>query len=182
MGLIVVGMSLAADSTTTAAWFALGGVLLTSLFALATTLLTHRLQLQNAERSLRQEQLKQLRQERREAYVQYWSSWNRFIHALRDLSGQMRQQGMRPDPRGQLARTAPGIADRAWTTERDWREAADALLLIGGVEVVKAARDHIEVTQRKLEAAWQGSWQADEDGMAYRQLNDAMRADLLSST
>jgi hypothetical protein len=30
------------------------------------------------------------------------------------------------------------------------------LLLIGGVEVVKAARDHIEVTQRKLEAAWAG--------------------------
>jgi hypothetical protein len=96
MGLIVVGMSLAADSTTTAAWFALGGVLRTGLFALATTLLTHRLQLQNAERSLRQEQPKQLRQERREAYVQYWSSWNRFIHALRDLSGELRQQGMRP--------------------------------------------------------------------------------------
>jgi hypothetical protein len=60
-----------ADSTTTAAWFALGGVLLTSVFALATTLLSHRLQTQNTERSLRQEQLKQLRKERREVYVQY---------------------------------------------------------------------------------------------------------------
>jgi hypothetical protein len=35
--------------------------------------------------------------------------------------------------------------------------------LIGGVEVVKAARDHIDATQRKLEAAWIGSWQADEE-------------------
>jgi hypothetical protein len=110
----------------------LGGVLLTSVFTLATTLLSHRLQTQNAERALRQEQLKQLRQERREAYVQYWSTWNRFIHALRDLSQEMRHQEMQHDPRAHLARTAPGIAERAWTAERDWREAADALLLIGG--------------------------------------------------
>jgi hypothetical protein len=94
----------------------------------------------------------------------------------------MRQQGMRPDPRGQLARSAPGITERAWSTERDWREAADALLLIGGVEVVQAGRDHIEATQRKLEAAWQGSWHADEEGTAYQRLNDAMRADLLPPT
>jgi hypothetical protein len=126
--------------------------------------------------------VKQLRQERREAYVQYWSGWNRFIHALRDLSQEMRHQEMQHDPRAHLARTAPTIAERAWTTERDWREAADALLLIGGIEVVKAARDHIEATQRKLEAAWLGSWQADEEGMAYQQLNDAMRADLLPPT
>jgi urease accessory protein UreF len=168
-----------ADSTTTAAWFALGGVLLTSLFALATTLLSHRLQTQNAERALHQEQLRQLRQERREAYVQYWSSWNRFIHALRELSQEMRHQELQHDPRVHLARTAPGIAERAWTTEREWREAADALLLIGGVEVVQAAREHIAVTQGKLEAAWLGSWHADEAGTAYQRLNDAMRADLL---
>jgi hypothetical protein len=179
---IAAGVNVAADSTTTAAWFALGGVLLTSVFALATTLVSHRLQTQNADRALRHEQTRQLRQERREAYVQYWSSWNRFIHALRDLSGEMRQQGMRPDPRGQLARTAPGIAERASTTESDWREAADALLLIGGVEVVKAAHEHIDATQRKLEAAWLGSWHADEEGMAYQRLNDAMRADLLPPT
>jgi hypothetical protein len=58
---------------------------------------------------------------------------------------------------GQLARTAPAIAERAWTTDRDWREVADALLLIGGIEVVKAAREHIDATQRKLEAAWQAA-------------------------
>jgi hypothetical protein len=57
----LAGMIIAADSTTTAAWFALGGVLLTSLFALATTLLSHRLQTQNADRALRQEQLRQQR-------------------------------------------------------------------------------------------------------------------------
>ena len=51
---------------------------------------------QNAERDVRQEQVKQLRQEPREAYVQYWSSWNRFIHALRDLR-EMRHQEMPPD-------------------------------------------------------------------------------------
>jgi hypothetical protein len=169
----------AADSTTTAAWFALGGVLLTSMFALATTLLSQRQQTQNAQRALRHEQLKQLRQERREAYVQYWSSWNRFIHALRDLSEEMRRHEVHPDPRAQLVKMAPAIAERAWTAERDWREAADALLLIGGVEVVKAARDHIDATQGKLEAAWQGSWHADEGGMAYQRLNDAMRAELL---
>jgi hypothetical protein len=50
-------------------------VLLTSIFALATTLLSHRPQTENAERALRQEQLRRLRQERREAYVQYWSTW-----------------------------------------------------------------------------------------------------------
>jgi hypothetical protein len=172
----------AADSTTTAAWFALGGVLLTSMFALATTLLSHRLQTQNDERDARHEQLRQMRQERREAYVQYWSSWNRFIHALRDLSGEMRRQGMTPHSKDQLARRSPAIAERAWTTERDWREAADALLLIGGMEVVNAARDHIAVTQGKLEAAWQGSWHADEEGAAYQRLNDAMRADLLPPT
>jgi hypothetical protein len=140
----LAGMIIAADSTTTAAWFALGGVLLTSLFALATTLLSHRLQTQNADRALRQEQLRQLRQERREAYVQYWSSWNRFIHALRDLSQEMRHHDMHPDPRAQLLRIAPAVAERAWMSERDWREAADALLLIGGIEVAKAAVDHID--------------------------------------
>jgi hypothetical protein len=43
--------------------------------------------------------------------------------------------------------------------------------------VVQAATAHIETTQRRIDAAWHGGWP--EGGAAYRDLNDAMRAELL---
>jgi hypothetical protein len=173
-------MTIAADSAATAAWFtlagALGGVLLTSAVALTTAILNHRWQTQSAERQLLQEHVAQLRQERREAYIQYWSAWNRFTHELREV----RQEAERLGKIGsaeQVSKSAPQLAARAWALERDWREAADALLLVGGEAVVQAATAHIETTQRRIDAAWHGGWP--EGGAAYRDLNDAMRAELL---
>ena len=72
------------------------------------------------------------------------------------------------------------LSASARETELRWRAAADALLMIAGPAVASAAEAHIAMTEQKLTAAWQGRAHTDQDGAAYRSLNDAMRADLLS--
>jgi hypothetical protein len=180
-------MTVVADSaSSTAAWFtlagALGGVLLTSVVALATAILNHRWQTRSGEQQLLQEHVRQLRQERREVYAHYWSAWNRLNHQRRALRDEVRKLAAPSNPKEQLAQVASDVVARVWVVELEWREAADALLLIGGEAVVEAAAVHIEVTERKLEAAWEGGGYPDEGGLAYRGLNDAMRSELLQPT
>jgi hypothetical protein len=174
-------MYLGADTGNTAAWFtlagALGGVLLTSVVALVTAFLNHRWQSQTTGQQRLEEHIKQLRQERREAYAHYWSTWNRFNHELRALRDEVQKFRELLDPRAQLAEKAPEVVERAWTAEVEWREAADALLLIAGHGVVQEALVHIDVTQERLDAAWRGEW--NPGGDAYRGLNQAMRRELL---
>lgn len=179
-------MVVAAESVSTVAWFTLGGTLggvaLTSAVALGTAILNHRWQRQTAQRQILQEHVTQLRQERREIYLRYWSAWNRLIHELRSVSRQVDAFADDDAVKEHVAQHAPELAAQARQSEREWREAADELLLIGGEAVVDAARLHIETTERKLDAAWRGSWHPDEGGAAYHSLNNAMRADLIQPT
>jgi hypothetical protein len=174
-------MNVAADSTSgTAAWFtligALGGVLLTSTVALVTATLNHRWQTQSRERQALEEHVKYLRQERRETYAHYWSAWNRFQHDLQALRAEA-QKHRRPTKDG-LKKRAPQVVERAWTAEVGWREAADAVLLIGSQTVVDAATDHFRTTDARLCAAWNGEGHPDQSG-TWQKLFDAMRSELL---
>jgi hypothetical protein len=180
-------MAVVADAASTTAWFtlagALGGVLLTSAVALTTAVLNHRWQTQSYQRQLLQEHFERLRQERRETYARYWSAWNRYNHQLRALraAAQKPEPSADPssDPKDRLTQVAPSLVEQAWIAELEWREAADALLLIAGHAVVEAAQVHIETMEHRRNAAWEGAWHHDEGGRAYRGLNDAMRSELL---
>jgi hypothetical protein len=134
-----------------------------------------------------------VRAERRDSYAAYWLAWNQFIHELRRVkdqvswlppgaavSRQLTHPAAGPADGADLTRQVQELAGKAWEAELGWRAAADALLLIAGPAVVSAARVHIGVTEQKITAAWQGTGHPDENGVAYRGLNDAMRADLLS--
>jgi hypothetical protein len=180
-------MAAVADTGSTAAWFtlagALGGVLVTSAVALTTAVLNHRWQTHSVQQQLLQEHLERLRQERRETYARYWSTWNRYNHQLRALRTAAQKLGPSADPstdpKDRLTQEAPSLVEQAWTAELEWREAADALLLIAGQAVVEAAQVHIETMEHRRNAAWEGAWYHDEGGRAYRGLNDAMRTELL---
>jgi hypothetical protein len=165
---------LAADvSASTTAWFtlggALGGVLITSVVGLATAMLNQRWQRRHARQDAEQKHHAQLRQERRECYVDYWAAWNRYHHRLRTL----RREVAAPAPLGEE------FTAQVWEDELEWRKAADAVGLIAGPGVVKALETHLAVTDLKHKAAREGRNHTDVDGVAYRGLNDAMRADLL---
>ena len=193
-----MGLAAPADpASSTIAWFtlagALGGVLITGGVGLVTAMLNHRWQARGAEQQRLLQHGAQVRQDRREAYVSYWLAWNRFIHELRRVTDLVRElpPGFAPnkDLEEQLKATAnperlqaqvESLIDKAWHAELEWRAAADAMLLIAGPAVGEAAGIHIAVTERKLAAAWKGETHHDENGAAYRSLNDAMRANLLS--
>ena len=192
------GLASAAAAGTTVAWFtlagALGGVLVTSVVGLTTAALNHRWQARDAENARLLQHGAQVRAERRESYAAYWLAWNQFIHDLRRMQEQIQQlppgvvvnRHLTPPAEGpgdgeaDVTRQLLDLSARAWETELRWRAAADALLLIAGPAVASAAEAHIAVTEQKLTAAWQGRAHPDKDGAAYRGLNDAMRADLLS--
>jgi hypothetical protein len=181
----------------TVAWFtlagALGGVLITGAIGLATAMLNHRWQTRGREQQRLVQHGAQVRQERRETYTAYWRAWNRFTHELRRVKDQVQElpAGFSPSKDLELQlheaahpdRLEPQVQkliDKAWAAELEWRTAADAMLLIAGPAVDQAAHAHIAVTEQKLAAAWQGQFYPDQNGEAYRNLNDAMRADLLS--
>ena len=194
-------------SSTTVAWFtlagALVGVLVTGLISLITATLNHRWQSQSTEQQRLQDHNTQVRQERRESYVGYWLAWNRFTHQLRKLCGQVQElpsdvivdrhitEAIREmadpedqtkplaDPEG-MKKQLQDLIDKTWEAELEWRTAADAMFLIAGPAVDQTAHIHIAMTEQKLAAAWKGESHHDENGAAYRGLNDAMRADLLS--
>jgi hypothetical protein len=181
----------------TIAWFTLagafGGVLITSVVALTTAMLNHRWQARDAEQGRLLGHGAQVRLERRESYAAYWLAWNRFNHELRTVTDLARElpAGFAPnedlqrqllataDPEGLRAR-AQDVIGKAWEAELEWRGAADAVRLIAGPAVDAAAAAHVAVTEQNLAAAWKGEWRPDENGAAYRSLNGAMRADLLS--
>ena len=193
-----IGLAASTDAaSSTVAWFtlagAIGGVLITSIIGLTTAMLNHRWQARGAEQQRLLQHGAQVRQERRESYAAYWLSWNRFVHELRRVTDQARElpPGFAPnknleqqlqvtaDP-GDLRPQVQELIERAWEAELEWRAAADAMLMIARRAVDKAAGVHIAVTEQKLAAAWKGKSHPDENGAAYRSLNDAMRADLLS--
>ena len=145
--------------------------------ALTTAILNHRWQVENADRQLLQEHVKQLRQERRETYAHYWSTWNHLNHHLEVLRDEVRELGTPPDAMEQLARQAPELIEQGRTAELAWREGVDGLLLIGGQRVAEAARDHMEATWQKVDAAWRGESYPTTD--IYQRLNDAMRSELI---
>lgn len=170
---------------TTVAWFtlagALGGVALTSLAALGTTILNHRWQARREARQRTEEHARQLRQERREAYADYWRSWNRFNHELRTVSRTVSALGAAADGGGHARdRLAPDLVEQAWMAELAWLTAADTLLLLGGEAVLDATNAHVEATRRKVDAAWQGGWAPDQE-RTFQALYDAMRAEVLGS-
>lgn len=193
-----IGLAASADAAdSTIAWFtlagALGGVLIAGVIGLATAILNHRWQARGDEQQRLVQHGAQVRQERRETYAAYWLAWNRFTHELRRVTDQVRElpAGFTPreDLDEQLKATAnPGslkprvqeLIEKAWEAELEWRAAADAMFLMAGPAVDKAARVHIAMTEQKLAAAWKGGSHHDENGAAYRGLNEAMRADLLS--
>jgi len=193
-----IGLAASADAaSSTVAWFtlagALGGVLIAGVIGLATAILNHRWQARGNEQQRLLQHGAQVRQERRETYAAYWLAWNRFTHELRRVTDQVRElpTGFTPhkDLDEQLKAMAnPGslkpqvqeLIEKAWEAELEWRAAADAMLLMAGPAVDQAARVHIAMTEQKLAAAWKGGSHHDENGAAYRGLNDAMRADLLS--
>jgi hypothetical protein len=193
-----IGLAAPADAAgSTIAWFtlagALGGVLITGVIALATAMLNHRWQARGDEQRRLLQHGAQVRQERRETYAAYWLAWNRFTHELRRVTDQARELPAGFSPRKnldeQLKSTAnPGslkpqiqeLIEKAWEAELEWRAAADAMFLIAGPAVDQTAHIHIAMTEQKLAAAWKGESHHDENGAAYRGLNDAMRADLLS--
>ncbi len=184
---MITAVIVADSASTTTAWFtlagALGGVAVTSAVGLTTVILNHRWQAHNAQQQFLLEHDKQLRQERRETFVHYWAAWNRLNHQLRALRDAVAALQTTSDPptasRKHLETTAPELVQDTWTAELDWREAADAVFLVGSLAVVHAAQTHVDVTEQKIAAVWEGKWRGDENGTAYRGLNDAMRDDLL---
>jgi hypothetical protein len=129
-----------------------------------------------------------LRQERRAAYARYWLACNRFTHqfytvyrAVQKLEappGSSKDQPL--DSKDQQAQVAPAVVEQSSVVTLEWREAADALLLIGGEAVVDAANAHIKAMEQRIEDAWKGEWS--DHPRAYKRLNDAMRHDLLEPT
>jgi len=180
--MVARGVTLAADaSATTTAWIAavaaLGGVALTSVVALATAVLNHRWQAQAAERQARQERFRQLRQERRETYVQYWRAENGLVHQIGLLHGEMAALDPAPATRLQAqSRIPPALAEGIHEAELAWRQAADALFLVGGPDVVAAGTTRLRATNARLNAAWEG--RHGDGGGTYFALNEAMRAEL----
>lgn len=150
----------------TIAWFtfggAAGGVLIAGLVALLVAAGRRRAE----RRRLVAEHHRQLRLDRREAYAGYWTAWNRLHHDIRALYLQARS-----------GESADG--ERLRSSEVDWRAAANVLALLGGPDVVDAARGHVAMTDEKLTMARDGQWRRDTDGAAYRTLNAAMRVDLV---
>ena len=67
---------------------------------------------------------------------------------------------------------------KARDTELEWRSAADALFLIAGDDVVLAAERHLKATEARIAEAKNGTLATGEG--AYRQLNDAMRDELIA--
>jgi hypothetical protein len=176
-------ISAAAD--TTIAWFtlagALGGVALTSIATIATTILNHRWQARSAARQRLEEHARQLRQERLEAYAGYWRSWNRFNHELRTVTRAVSGLVPQADSSGHARdRIQPDVVEQAWMAELEWLTAADTLLLLGGPAVIDATNAHVEATRRKVDAVWKGGWAPDEK-RTFQTLYDAMRAEVLGS-
>ncbi|MFI0445366.1 hypothetical protein [Actinomadura sp. 6N118] len=187
---MIITAGAAESASTTTAWFtlagALGGVLITGCIALASAVLSHRWQVTNSRQQLLQEHHQQLRQERREAFVHYWAAWNRFnyqLKALRDAVKELHQTDTPPsNPRKHLEEAAPQLVQDALEREMNWREAADAIFLIATSTVTRTAAKHVEITDQKIAAAWQGVWVSDRTLGAARTLNDAMRDELLTPT
>lgn len=196
-------LAAAGASSTTLAWFtlagALGGVFLTSVFGLVVGLLNHRWQARAAEDSRLTDHDVRVRDERRSSYVEYWHAWNKLIQELRLVESQIRDpspddgdagesRDLADDSNGRESMAASGtaagisrrLADEVSTAELSWRTAADVLLLTARPEVASAAKDHIELTSQKIDAAWRGEHHVDPDGRTYERLNNAMQADLLS--
>jgi hypothetical protein len=202
----LTAVAAAGASAATLAWFtlagALGGVFLTSAFSVVIGVLNHRWQARSAEEARLNQHGDRVRDERRESYIGYWRAWNKLIYDLRPVEYQVRELGRDAMPGSQwraLAEGSPGdedqddsdtdkagtrklrmLADEVWDAELAWRTAADIVLLTARPAVAAAARAHIALTDQKIEAAWQGQHHPDPDGITYRQLNDAMQADLLS--
>jgi hypothetical protein len=162
-----------AVASSTSAWFALGGalggVLLTSAVGLATVVLNHRWQTGAADQQLLSDHVGRLRQERRETYRDYWSAWNRLTHQLREIARQASASTS--------ASVNASTLKEAQDAELGWRDAADALFLIGGSEVVAAAEEHAHATDSRIEAARQGIWESGRG--TYMRLNEAMRRDII---
>lgn len=133
-------------------WFALvgalGGVAITGVIGISTSVLNHR-----AER------YRQLRQERRETYAQYWIAWNSLIRALEaHASG--------PETGREPVRAA----------EAEWRQTIDPMFIICGRQVLEAGIAHVNVTEARITAALRGTL-LDGAGKS-RALSRAMRTDL----
>jgi hypothetical protein len=181
----VAGAAQSAGATT--AWFtlagALGGVLITSAVGLTSVILNQRWQAANTGQQFLHEHNRQLRQERRETFAHYWSAWNQLnyqVRALREAAKELQVMDDPPtNPREYLEGKQPQLVRDAWTAEMNWREAADAVFLIGNQSVLDAAAIHVEVTDQKITAAWQGEYRHDVDGEVAHRLNAAMRDDLL---
>jgi hypothetical protein len=177
-------------------------VFLTSAFSVVIGVLNHRWQARSAEEARLNQHGDRVRDERRESYIGYWRAWNRLIHGLRQVQHQLHESDEDAVPGSQwraLAAGSPGhedqddsdtdeagtrklrmLADEVWDAELAWRTAADIVLLTARPAVAAAAKAHIALTDQKIEAAWRGEHHPDPDGITYRQLNDAMQADLLS--
>ncbi len=201
---IAVASAAQGASSTTLAWFtlagALGGVFFTSLFGLVVGILNHRWQARGAENARLIAHGVRIRDERRESYAGYWLAWNKLSHELRRVQNQIRELTDAANPVSYWRGLAEGLAAREEERDEDeavagklraladevgdaelgWRTAADVLLLVAGPAVARSAKAHIALTDKKIDAAWHGQHHSDPNGAAYRSLNDAMQADLLS--
>jgi hypothetical protein len=176
------GNLLAADAGNASAWItllaALGGVVVTGIIGLVTASLSQRWQARNSSRLFVQDQLKQLRQERREFYAAYWSAWNRLIHEMRRLERSVADLRPTPSTAEEARRLLNSeVVDALLVAELEWREAGNVVFLVSGQSVFDAASAHKQATERRLRAAWNGTW-AEGQG-TYLRLNSEMRRELI---
>ncbi|WP_433246027.1 hypothetical protein ACQPYK_44510 [Streptosporangium sp. CA-135522] len=165
----------AATADVVSGWFALagtlGGGLLTGTVGFVTVILNQRWQARNEDRRLLNERTTQLRQERREAYLGYWSTWDRLYHEIQALYDELLSSPQH---------VSPEVVERMHVAELAWREAANALFLIGGADVAEAAVAHLTATELRMRRTWERQDPSGARDTAYHGLHEAMRGELLT--
>jgi hypothetical protein len=134
-----IDITLLADAATTAARFtlagALGGVIVTSVVALATSILNHRWARETTERQSSQEWHKELREQRRQAYARYWTTESRYSGELNRLL-----DAADPDDRSKL--------DVRSEARSEWVDAYWTVVLLGGELVKKSVQERTRLTNK----------------------------------
>ena len=100
----------------------------------------------------------------------------RYLAASDNLMSQLRALQSAVNASSSPNKVPAEVRQRALDAERDWRDAANALLQVGKRGVIAAASTHIQDTDQKIKAANVGEWPRD-DGSADRRLHAAMRQD-----
>jgi hypothetical protein len=184
-------MYIVAQSTTnssTALWFtlvgALGGVLLTGLFALATAIVNHRWQEETVRRQANEERHRQYRQERKEAYAEYMLTYGTNYLNIQRLDREVRK---RKKAQQTVEQRDPELNKIIVADDDRWRAADASAQIVASKAVLDALRPLRLAIRDARQAAWNGEFHANDDfgnkvSNAYVDLLKAMRADLSGST